>query len=69
MATYEEVATMFYLDTRRLVDGKEKKQLVRYGPLGGQMDETLMRQFGDLLTALIDVESVNYVVAKESIVY
>jgi hypothetical protein len=29
----------------------------------------LMRQFGDLLTALIDVESVNYVVAKESIVY
>ncbi|MDE0562790.1 hypothetical protein [Exiguobacterium sp. B2(2022)] len=69
MATYEEVATMFYLDTRRLVDGKEKKQLIRYGPLGGQMDEALMRQFGDLLTALIDVESVNYVVAKESIVY
>ncbi|MDA5560781.1 hypothetical protein PJK55_08575 [Exiguobacterium sp. MMG028] len=69
MATYEEVATMFYLDTRRLVDGKEKKQLVRYGPLGDQMDEALMRQFGDLLTGLIDVESVNYVVAKESIVY
>lgn len=69
MATYEEVATMFYLDTRRLVDGKEKKQLVRYGPLGSQMDETLIQQFGDLLTTLIDVESVNYVVAQEFIVY
>ncbi|WP_215144666.1 hypothetical protein [Exiguobacterium qingdaonense] len=69
MATYREAATMLYLDTRRQVDGKEKKQLVRYGPLGSQMDEARMKQFGDLLTALIEAESVNYIVAQEFLVY
>lgn len=69
MAAYREAATMFYLDTRRQVDGKEKKQLVRYGPLGSQMDEARMKQFGDLMTALLDVESATYIVAQEFLVY
>ncbi|WP_026825226.1 MULTISPECIES: hypothetical protein [Exiguobacterium] len=69
MAIYREAAKMLYLDTRRQVDGKEKKQLVRYGPLGSRMDEARIKQFGDLITALIDVESVNYVVAQEFLVY
>ncbi|WDH75405.1 hypothetical protein PTI97_11310 [Exiguobacterium marinum] len=69
MAIYREAAKMLYLDTRRQVDGKEKKQLVRYGPLGSRMDEARMKQFGDLITALIDAESVNYVVAQEFLVY
>ncbi|WP_455331602.1 hypothetical protein [Exiguobacterium profundum] len=69
MAAYRETVTMLYLDTRRQLDGKEKKQLVRYGPLGSRMDEARMKQFGDLIKALIDVESANYVVAQEFLVY
>lgn len=65
MAMYREYATVFYLDTRRLVDGKEKKLLVRFGPLGEKMEDAVIKQFGDHLAPLLAVESVNYVVSRE----
>lgn len=65
MAMFREYATVFYLDTRRLVDGKEKRQLVRFGPLSDQMDDAATKAFGDLLSPLLAVESVTYVVSRE----
>ena len=65
MAIYREYATVFYLDTRRLVDGKEKRQLVRFGPLGEHMDEATTKAFGDLMSPLLAVASVTYAVSRE----
>ncbi|WP_214825723.1 hypothetical protein [Exiguobacterium algae] len=65
MAMFREYTTVFYLDTQRLVDGKEKRRRVRFGPLNEQMDEAAIKQFGDQLSPLLAVESVTYVVSRE----
>ncbi|TCI57383.1 hypothetical protein EVJ24_00990 [Exiguobacterium sp. SH1S21] len=65
MAVYREYVSVFYLDTKRLVDGKEKRQLVRFGPLGARMETEEIKQFGDLLIPLLAVESATYVVSRE----
>ncbi|MCC5891847.1 hypothetical protein [Exiguobacterium sp.] len=65
MAVYREYASVFYLDTKRLVDGKDKRQLVRFGPLGARMETEEIKQFGDLLTGLLSVDSATYVVSRE----
>ncbi|MCT4781687.1 MULTISPECIES: hypothetical protein [Exiguobacterium] len=65
MAVYREYASIFYLDTKRVVDGKEKRQLVRFGPLGARMETAEIKQFGDFLTRLLSVDSATYVVSRE----
>lgn len=65
MAVYREQASIFYLDTKRIVDGKEKRQLVRFGPLDARMETEEIKQFGDLLIPLLAVESATYVVSRE----
>lgn len=65
MAVYREYASIFYLDTKRVVDGKDKRQLVRFGPLGARMETAEIKQFGDLLTRLLSVDSATYVVSRE----
>lgn len=65
MAIYREYASVFYLDTKRVVDGKDKRQLVRFGPLGARMETAEIKQFGDLLTRLLSVDSATYVVSRE----
>lgn len=65
MAVYREYASIFYLDTKRLVEGKEKRQLVRFGPLGARMETEEIKQFGDLLIPLLAVESATFVVSRE----
>ncbi|KDN58102.1 MAG: hypothetical protein LPJ96_01620 [Exiguobacterium sp.] len=65
MAIYREYASIFYLDTKRVVDGKDKRQLVRFGPLGARMETAEIKQFGDLVTRLLSVDSATYVVSRE----
>ncbi|STO07318.1 hypothetical protein [Exiguobacterium aurantiacum] len=65
MAVYREYASVFYLDTKRLVDGKDKRQLVRFGPLGARMESEEIKQFGDLLIGLLSVDSAAYIVSRE----
>lgn len=65
MAIYREYASVFYLDTKRVVDGKDKRQLVRFGPLGARMETAEIEQFGDLVTRLLSVDSATYVVSRE----
>ncbi|WP_214844824.1 hypothetical protein [Exiguobacterium sp. s150] len=65
MAIYREYASVFYLDTKRVVDGKDKRQLVRFGPLGARMETAEIKQFGDLVTRLLSVDSATYVVSRE----
>ncbi len=65
MAVYREYASVFYLDTKWLVDGKDKRQLVRFGPLGARMETEEIKQFGDLLIGLLSVDSAAYIVSRE----
>lgn len=65
MAIYREYANILYLDTKRTVDGKEKRQLVRFGPLGSRMETDTIKQFGDLLIPLLKVETATCVVSRE----
>ena len=65
MATYREFTRVLILDTKRQMIGKEKRQLIRFGPLGARMNDDLTKQFADRITPFLAVGTVTYATSRE----
>lgn len=65
MATYREFTRVLVLDTKRQVNGKEKRQLIRFGPLGAKMSDDVTKQFADRITPFLAVDAVTYATSRE----